>query len=82
MLSALIFFALEAILCGQAKYHNPEEINSILSTLNNSYPEITMLETIGKTDSGKEINTCTMEKNSRTKWDWRYMTSIPGSMML
>lgn len=60
MLSALMFFAMEAILCGQAKYHNPEEINSILSTLNNSYPDITMLETIGETDSGKEINALTI----------------------
>ena len=47
-------------MCSQAKYHSPGEINSILSELNKAYPALTMLETIGKTDSGKEVNVLTI----------------------
>jgi len=60
LLSFIVFFAREAIVCSQVKYHNPGEINSILIGLNKTYPALTMLETIGATDSGKDINVLTI----------------------
>jgi len=60
LLSSIVFFAREDILCSQAKYHSPGEINSILSGLNKTYPALTTFETIGKTNSGEEINVLTI----------------------
>ena len=60
LLSHIAFFATEAIIYSQVKYHSTGEINSILSGLNKSYPRLTILETIGKTDSGKDINVLTI----------------------
>lgn len=56
----MVFFATEAIICSQAKYHSHGEINSILGRLNNAYPGLTTIETIGTTDSGKDINVLTI----------------------
>lgn len=60
LLSSVIFFTCEANTCSQVKYHTTGEINSILSSLNKNYPGLTILETIGKTDSGKDINFLTI----------------------
>ena len=60
LLSLAMFFATEAIIYSQVKYHSTGEINYILSDLNKSYPRLTILETIGKTDSGKDINVLTI----------------------
>ncbi|MEA1887726.1 MAG: M14 family metallopeptidase [Bacteroidota bacterium] len=77
ILSTVMLFTMEAFICAQAKYHNPGEINSILNTLNKSYPGLTMLETIGKTDSGKEINALTI---GRGETDERPGIAIVGGI--
>ncbi|MFO7755728.1 MAG: M14 family zinc carboxypeptidase, partial [Bacteroidales bacterium] len=55
MLSLVIIFAGGSMTFSQVKYHSPEEINSVLKALNKSYPDLTVLETIGQTYSGKDI---------------------------
>ncbi|MFW5877586.1 MAG: M14 family metallopeptidase [bacterium] len=60
MLSLVILFAGGTATFSQSQYHSPEEINSALKALNKSYPNLTVLETIGQTYSGKDINALTI----------------------
>lgn len=55
MLSLVILFTGGSMTFSQVKYHSPGEINSVLKALNKSYPNLTVLETIGQTYSGKDI---------------------------
>jgi len=55
ILSLLILLAWEGTGRSQSAYHNPGEINDALSKLNNTYSDLSELETIGKTYSGMDI---------------------------
>lgn len=60
ILSLVIILAGEESVFTQVKYHEPGEINEILSELSKSYPGLTYLETIGLTYSGKDIKALTI----------------------
>jgi len=60
ILSLVLYFAGTANALTQVKYHEPAEINKMLGEMNKTYPDLTKLETIGSTYSGKDIRALTI----------------------